>query len=151
MNVFFCCCREPTTTVRLLGRVTSEHSTSASEASKTSLSVNGVASNWLDLSVEVCKVDDANNCWDDANNLSFFDAAQSPQTQTQTQTQPAAPPPPPPASTASLGNRVHHHQQQQQQHSNPLDVLLGNPNLHNSSEYPSTLIELKLTFSLYID
>ena len=86
--------REPTATVRLVGRVTSDHSAGESKTSLGSSDAVAVASttaggagNWLDLSVEVCKVDagDADHCsWDDA---AFF--AETPQT-------PSLPPPPPP-------------------------------------------------------
>lgn len=116
--------REPTATVRLVGRVTSERSTAESKTSLASSDAVAVASttaggagNWLDLSVEVCKVDagDGDHCsWDDA---AFF--AETPQT-------PSLPPPPPPPPLPPRGGGGGHQ-------TNQLDVLLGNPNLHNSS------------------
>ena len=143
MMIWMVLSREPTATVRLVGRVTSDHSAGESKTSLGSSDAVAVASttaggagNWLDLSVEVCKVDagDADHCsWDDA---AFF--AETPQT-------PSLPPPPPPPPRGGGGaggggggghpHHPHHHHHHHQQ-ANQLDVLLGNPNLHNSSQFP---------------
>lgn len=103
----------------------------------TGAAANG--SNWLaDLSVEVCKVnEDVDSCnsqsgvggvngeggegsagdWDEA--VVFFEAAAAAEAVC--------------CSSDASGQTQHQHQHQQDNGHDHLDVLLGNPNLHNSS------------------
>ena len=95
-------------------------------------------SNWLaDLSVEVCKVnEDVDSCnsqsgvggvngeggeggsgdWDEA--VVFFEAAAAAEAV---------------CCSSDASGQTHQHQHQQDNRHDHLDVLLGNPNLHNSS------------------